>query len=90
MDRLLKKFRMQGRREEETGAYWVVREDLPKMANRRVASSTQIGFRVPSGDTVRFPTTENLPAPRVHTNGGFLADGEATPQLDFFSSLQAP
>jgi len=26
--RLLKKFQMQGRREEETGAYWVVREDF--------------------------------------------------------------
>jgi hypothetical protein len=26
--RLLKKIQMQGRREEETGAYWVVREDF--------------------------------------------------------------
>ena len=26
--RLLKKLQMQGRREEETGAYWVVREDF--------------------------------------------------------------
>jgi hypothetical protein len=25
---LLKKLQMQGRREEETGAYWVVREDF--------------------------------------------------------------
>jgi hypothetical protein len=26
--RLLKKLQMQGRRKEETGAYWVVREDF--------------------------------------------------------------
>jgi hypothetical protein len=31
--RLLKKLQMQGRREEETGAYWLVREDFPTTEN---------------------------------------------------------
>jgi hypothetical protein len=36
--RLLKKLQLQGRREEETGAYWVVREDF------RRPRTPQMGF----------------------------------------------
>jgi hypothetical protein len=52
---------MQGRREEETGAYWVVREDF------------------------RRPRIRTAPKERLETD--FPTDREATPQMDFFSSL---
>jgi hypothetical protein len=62
MSRLLKTFRLQGRREEETAAYRVVRED----------------FR---GPRIRI-------APKEPVEISFLADREATPQTDVFSSLR--
>jgi len=34
--RLLKKLQMQGRRKEETGAYWVVREDFRRPSTQQM------------------------------------------------------
>ncbi len=43
--RLLKKFQMQGRREEETGAYWVVREDFRRPRTQQMDFfSSLLGF----------------------------------------------
>jgi hypothetical protein len=58
--RPLKMFQLQGRGEQETGAYVVVREDF------------------------RRPRICTAPTGRVG-NRGFLADGEATQQMDIFS-----
>ena len=43
--RLLKKLQMQGRREEETGAYWVVREDFRRPRTQQMDFfSSLLGF----------------------------------------------
>jgi len=65
---------MQGRREEETGAYWEVSGGT---RHSRGIAVVREDFRRP----------RICPAPQVQNVINFLADREATQQMNFFSSL---
>ncbi len=69
--RLLKRFRLQGRSEEETGAYWVVREDFRRASTQQMDFFSDLLAASPGPATTSSQSRPRSP-PRPPPTSGIL------------------